>query len=348
MRPGRRSALTTLAAAAVLCGAAIASARTEPVPGGGGGAPTCPSDPETGECMPDGDRDGRADSIDNCPSLWNPYQEDDDGDGAGNACDSTPNGGGGGSGGGGGGGGTGGACSGTAIAFEHVNFGGRCWSFDGQVATLGDADDTISSIQVAPGYVATLFGDPNFGGRSYTTGTSDNPWGWTGLSNDDVSSIVVQSDQPSTVYSDGVPAAETIADAVYEYTTGGSCSGVGDAIKYANSIRTHWLYAVKVRFCWGGGNVTSVYSREVIADIKPIPFPVFFVQNWTYSAVDFQPGEAGMPSTVVRAAGKFEFCTLRFGCLNTRQPWIRIELFGEGRASCTTSVNASPHPCARF
>ncbi|MFN2629506.1 MAG: hypothetical protein ABR569_12850, partial [Gaiellaceae bacterium] len=38
----------------------------------------------------DGDQDGFDDSLDNCPALFNPDQRDDDRDGAGNTCDSTP------------------------------------------------------------------------------------------------------------------------------------------------------------------------------------------------------------------------------------------------------------------
>ncbi len=40
--------------------------------------------------MPDGDGDGIADAVDNCPAISNADQADDDGDGRGNLCDNCP------------------------------------------------------------------------------------------------------------------------------------------------------------------------------------------------------------------------------------------------------------------
>lgn len=48
-----------------------------------------PAGPETG-CLPDADGDGAADSQDNCPTQANPYQNDRDVDGLGDACDPEP------------------------------------------------------------------------------------------------------------------------------------------------------------------------------------------------------------------------------------------------------------------
>ena len=56
--------------------------------GNGGGGSSNPCDNNGG----DSDGDGICDNIDNCRTTYNPDQADNDGDGIGNVCDSTPNG----------------------------------------------------------------------------------------------------------------------------------------------------------------------------------------------------------------------------------------------------------------
>lgn len=43
------------------------------------------------ECDPDMDGDGLGNNVDNCPSIYNPFQEDADFDGRGDLCDNCLN-----------------------------------------------------------------------------------------------------------------------------------------------------------------------------------------------------------------------------------------------------------------
>ena len=304
----------------------------------------CPIDPDTGLCMPDVDHDGITDVLDNCPGVYNPLQQDADHDGLGDACDSTPNG----SGGGGGGGGGGTSCTGTATLYENTGYGGSCWGFSGQVPYVGDsANDRASSIQVAPGYVATLFSDANFQGASASTRTASDFSGWGSVGNDRVSSLVVQPDDPTSAYYDGAGATD-VTGTSFELANGNGCAGVADSVKWSNPIRTQWTYTVRLRFCWKANKITSVYSREIAANIASIPFPFNLIQEWQYTPISEQDGEPGYSSTIMRVQGQFQFCTFKIGCMLTQQPWIRIEVFGSGRATCATLYRQDAHPCVRF
>ncbi len=68
---------------------AVAEPPPEPEPEPDGGVPDAGGDGPADDPSGDGDRDddGVADALDNCPSVSNPAQFDDDEDGAGNACD---------------------------------------------------------------------------------------------------------------------------------------------------------------------------------------------------------------------------------------------------------------------
>jgi hypothetical protein len=309
----------------------------------------CPID-ENGDCLPDRDRDGRSDTVDNCPDHWNPGQEDNDGDGVGNPCDPTPN-----------GHDDGddeddgdpppppGGCSSTApvILYEHVDFGGACWGFSpGSHSWVGDgANDKASSIRVAAGYVVSLFEHGEFGGSWHNTETSASPWGWSNVGNDNVSSLVVQASEPDPSFYEGEEV--TTPDGIgFPYATTG-CARVGDAVNYKRFDRTFWTYALRVSFCWNGTTITSLWARDVVVDIKPLPFPANLIASWTYTPVEFVPGEPDHTSTNLRTAGKFEYCGFRYGCLNPRHPWVAIELRASGSATCTSSVARNPRVCPR-
>lgn len=61
------------------------------------------------------------------------------------------------------------------VFFEHINYQGRSWTFDGDQAFVGDdANDQFSSVRVPPGVSVTLFQHRDFGGSSVTL-TADTP-----------------------------------------------------------------------------------------------------------------------------------------------------------------------------
>ena len=48
----------------------------------------------------------------------------------------------------------------------------------------------------------------------------------------------------------------------------------------------------------------SLWARELVGEIYPIPFPLTLIQGWRYAPVASSRGEAGYPSTVLRADGR--------------------------------------------
>jgi hypothetical protein len=215
---------------------------------------------------------------------------------------------------------------------------------------VGDgANDRASSIRVADGYVATLYEHGYFGGGSANTSTAADAWGWASVGNDTVSSLVVQSAEPdwnSYFYGNDETAEPTAWDLTQMPASG--CSRVGASVARRGLRGRQWEFGLVTRYCWNGSTISSIWSREVVAVIDPIPFPFNLIQGWRYSPVSFQPGEPGYPSAVLRADGRFDFCGFRYGCVAGYQPWVRIELRANGAAFCSTSFRTSPFACKRY
>jgi hypothetical protein len=240
-------------------------------------------------------------------------------------------------------------CSGAVVLYEHAYYQGQCWSFPvGQIVYVGDAaNDRASSIRVADGYVATLYEHGYFGGGSANTFTAADPWGWASVGNDAVSSLVVQSAEPDwTSYYYANQETEAQPQNLTEVAASG-CAKVGGGVTHRNIYRRLWRFALLTRFCWNGSTITALWEREVAVNIDAIPFPFSLIQGWRYTPVAFQPGEAGYSSTVLRADGRFDFCSFKYGCITTQQPWVRIELYANGLAYCWTNVRTQPFACER-
>jgi hypothetical protein len=234
------------------------------------------------------------------------------------------------------------------ILYEHVGFAGRCWGFvPGSHSYVGDAaNNQASSVRVATGYVATLYKRSNFEAAYgwHNTETTDNPWGWTNVGNDAVSSLVVQV-APDSTYFDGVSGeGDWVGEAA---SLASRCARVGDGVKHQRPGRVHWRFNFRVRFCWSGTKVTDVWDHDREALVTPLPWPASLVQGWTYQPSELATATAGYAITTAYGRGVFEFCTWKQACLSRREPWVRITLRGDGSASCESSVRVASHPCFR-
>jgi hypothetical protein len=192
-----------LSALPLACATALAIAAFVAIPAASAAAPDdpatpCPIDPETGECLPDRDRDGRGDTVDNCPDHYNPGQEDSDGDSVGNACDPTP---------------TGDPpppppppgdppppppgsnCDGGegVYVYQHVDYQGGCHKLTGESghayywSTVGN--DAASSVRIVGEWAVVLYTEAWYsGGTVVLTADAPNPWGGSWSWNDTISS----------------------------------------------------------------------------------------------------------------------------------------------------------------
>ena len=238
------------------------------------------------------------------------------------------------------------SCSGIVILYDGPDFTGTCWSYGvGERSTLGDADNRASSIKVAEGYVATLFPQTSFAGTWANTVTAANASGWSGVGDNNASSLVVQQEQApeqlvqSTLVS---PPAES------RTSYPNRCWNVWDGFStYSQYGRRAFTYKLSTNFCKVNRKITFVGSREITVDIPPFPFPLNLINQWRYSQSFFQEGEAGVSSTILKVQGVFDLCVFRYGCALAYTEWIKIELYGDGRAICTNSENQTPRNCAR-
>ena len=98
-----------------------------------------------------------------------------------------------------------------------------------------------------------------------------------------------------------------------------------------------WRATGRSRFEWAFGTVTAVYAYDHDVYVKQLPWPWRLVEGWQWDLKHHTPAEAGHSYAVTR--WNFEFRVLRatYGCLHPRQPWVRIQLWGSGKATCTTN-----------
>ena len=139
------------------------------------------------KCSPDltVDFDGIPDEGDNCPLVYNPYQEDTWGTSEGDACES--------------GSGVSEIYQIWAKIYEHSNYNGieEMIRVD-DVLLSGNAigDNAISSIRVGPHTAVYLYTLPNYGGTSEFFGSDDSDFMDNQVGHDTVSSIRMYSTAP--------------------------------------------------------------------------------------------------------------------------------------------------------
>jgi hypothetical protein len=175
--------------------------------------------------------------------------------------------------------------------------------------------------------------------------TATNPSGWNGVGNDNASSLVVQQDPAPEQLANFTPVSPP-AESRTSYPNG--CWRVWDGFStYSTYNRRAWTHTLATNFCKRNGTIRSVGSREITVDIPPFPWPSNLLTYWKYSQTFWLPGEAGGSSTVLKVQGIFELCVFKYACPYKYDAWIRIELYGDGRAICSNSWDQTQRHCAR-
>ena len=249
-------------------------------------------------------------------------------------------------GGGSGGGGTTSSCSGIVVIYENTGFGGRCKAFSSSQTFVGsDFNDLTSSIKVAAGYGVTLFQNSDYGGAYANSITASDPWGWSGVGDNAVSSFIVQA-LPDTNNS----FTGTVADTdIWNSFSMAGCSGVYNQVYADDRYGRRTLdWRLSLRFCWNGTRITSVYEQIRSVKLRQPPWPLSYITGWEWSDQSWIPATAGYSTAAAKHDISVKFCAFQKGCAPTQYHWMQISLSRFGGASCTSDWYPTPRPCKRF
>jgi hypothetical protein len=251
--------------------------------------------------------------------------------------------------------------SAVVVLYEHVNYGGRCWSYDvGEYPSLGAADNQASSIKVADGYFATVFADGNFAGGKHTTETSADASGWTNVAHGASSLVVFVPER--IVRSELLTAGQTTQDGPRvdpndsQTINASGCWKVWDgfAAYAANTRRISSMKLTVNRFCTNGWLITGITGRERWEERPRPPFPASLIFGWEFEETFWEPGDTPSADnrvrlTVLQWKGVLRNCIFEKGCLpyHTYDVWFRMELRGNGAAYCSNSQNTVVRNCAK-
>ena len=261
------------------------------------------------KCSPDltVDFDGIPDEGDNCPLVYNPYQEDTWGTSEGDACE------------------TGSGISEIyqvwAKIYEHSNYNGieEVIRVD-DVMLAGNAigDDAVSSIRVGPHTAVYLYTLPNYGGISEFFGNDDSDFMDNQIGHDTVSSIRMYSTAPirATKIDAGIDfwsgnkghVGHISTAQLQTLVSGGSGNSIILEHEYVDSVQSITVtyngsgdYVVSTTTIVGTLDETSHFHYEGVADVATT------VVVTATSTPTPTPTPTPLPATVVMEASENKY-----------------------------------------
>jgi len=77
------------------------------------------------------------------------------------------------------------------------------------------------------------------------------------------------------------------------------------------------------RWCWSNGKITSVVTSAYVTNVDP---------NWYYRGISASTGYFynGNAAHYSLRQARMENCILKFGCIGSEYPWVKIWAFGDG------------------